>query len=194
MSDWLASEECASVFKLIKDMLLTHFPLEQDASTDIIRTSRNGNYTIFIAGDNERVKEELGKYLQSSTHTLHFQVLMIVTSNGEGILHIGAEEHTHDEDVMKTLAFDWYLISLSRLVLGWRLGGATLQSTFLHSAQRMGCHDTHIVESTPPVNEDRNCTCVTPSQGFVIQRHKRSGALVWVPMFQYGVTSIEDMG
>ena len=111
---------------------------------------------------------------------------MIVTSNGEGILHIGAEEHTHDEDVMKTLAFDWYMISLSRLVLGWRVGGASLQSTFLHSAQRMGCRE-------PSKHDALNDTCVAPSQGFVIQRQRRSGTLVWTPMFQYGVTPVENM-
>lgn len=109
--------------------------------------------------------------------------LSVFSARSEGIVHIGAEAHTHDENVMKSLAFDWYLLSLANVVLGWRLRGTVMQSTFLHSAQRMGtirCRD----RSNPMEGK--------PSMGYVLLMHKRH-FLHWNGMFQYGVWNITDL-
>lgn len=168
VSVWLASAERATLF----DMLGRKLVAELTASDYCGGNGGAGTYTVFIVGDNEEVKRALKEYVIAN---VSLPMAVLTTNSAEGLVHIGDAEHSHSRRVMQALAFDWYVISLCNVVLGWRLGGSTLQSTFLHSAQRMGVEKCR----------GEGGANVKGSRGFVLE--SRRGRLDWSPMFQYGV-------
>jgi hypothetical protein len=174
VAEWLSSEECSHVFSMIRDLLISHLTSEA-----MYGTSPKYRFTVFVAGDNDVVKKALRQYLETTSGI----TFAIVTVPSNGIVHIGAESHAHEEDVLKTLSLDWYLLSLCNTVLGWRIGGTNMQSTFLHSAQRMG---SYVVTNCSDTSE-------VPSTGFVLERNSRTQTLIWYPMFQYGKWDVDNL-
>ena len=121
VQSWLRSDECVIIFRMILDKLIETFSKSDDRVT-----RSHTNYSVFVAADNEIVKNAFGIYLSSSTG-LHFTV---VSAASDGVMHIGTCSDCHSEQTVRNLAYDWYLMSLSNFFLFWRIGGTPMSSTY----------------------------------------------------------------
>ena len=125
---WLSSSECSLIFRMMLDKLIETFSKHDDRIT----RSRT-NYSIFVATDNEMVKHAFTSYLSASS-SLHFNV---VSAASDGVMHIGTCKDCRSEQTVRSLAYDWYLMSLSKSFLLWRLGGTAATSTYSSTAATM---------------------------------------------------------
>jgi hypothetical protein len=138
VSTWLNGSECAEVFRDIESKTLELATQSAGVNTSVANWTRIEPFYIYLASDNEEVKDalsaRLSRFMDSAYqlrimkvdskfihHVKHFDKLKQAT-NGEGILD---------------LVFDWYALTLSNVILGWRKGGTNFVSTFVHSAQRV---------------------------------------------------------
>ena len=121
VQSWLRSDECDVIFRMMRDKLVETFSKMGDHITRM-----HTNYTVFVAADNEIVKNAFRSYLSSSS-SLH---LTVVSAASDGVMHIGACSDCHSEQTIRNLAYDWYLMSLSNYFLFWRIGGSTFPSTY----------------------------------------------------------------
>lgn len=175
VSDWLASEEKKVLFEMLGRKLV-----EELTATDYCGGNGGaGTYTVFIAGDNDEVKQALKRYVEAN---VSLPIAVLITNSTTGLMHIGSAKHTHSPSVMRSLSLDWYpdwyIISLCNVVIGWRIRGSRLQSTFLHSAQRMGVMRCEHKEGMTTMG----------SRGLSLQ--ERKAGLHWSPMFQYGTVDL----
>lgn len=125
VQSWLNDIECGILFRMIKDKLTELFTVNTDRSTRM-----HTNYTVFVAADNEMVKNAFRSYL-STSQGIHFNT---VSAASEGIMHYGLCDECRSEQVIRNLSYDWYLLSLSKAFLSWRVGGTSFTSTYLDSA------------------------------------------------------------
>ena len=149
VSDWLSSEEGKGLFRHIESKLLEEIGrdrLHRNNHTlhhgviSALTGSRNASDPIYVylAADNEEVKEALARELELK-HDNHFEIkVMRVRTNG--IVHVKnlakMKNLTNDEGVLD-MVFDWYALSLANVVLAWRKGGTRMISTFVQSASRV---------------------------------------------------------
>lgn len=97
---------------------------------------------IYIAADNEAVKQAFKKFLLNSPD-LNRTPVSIVTLDSRGIYHIKGRDRfrldqqgNYSESISPLfhLVFDWYALSLSNTVYAWRKGGVKGISSFVYSA------------------------------------------------------------
>ena len=125
VESWLNGSECKAIFQMMREKLVEMFSIQSN------RTSRQHTIvTVFVAADNEMVKHAFRSYLTSS-RSIHFNT---VYSSSDGIMHYGTCSKCRTEQVIRSLSYDWYLLSLSKVFLSWRNGGVLLTSTYLCSA------------------------------------------------------------
>ena len=164
VKQWLEGGEGSKVFEMMESKLLeelgkdvTHRsnPKEhhglKHATTPIASISADNNTSgnatlvhdsdpiyVYLAADNEEVKEAFAKVLE--TKHLHHDEIRVMRVKTKGIFHIKnlsrLKAMTNDEGLLD-LVFDWYSLSLSNIVLAWRKGGTHLISTFVQSASRV---------------------------------------------------------
>ena len=149
VANWLSSDEGKTVFAKIEEKLLEEIGKDRIHRHNIsmhhgVHSPLSANQTssdpiyVYLAADNEEVKEALANELETK-HIEHFDIkVMRVRTNG--IVHVKnlakMKKLTNDEGVMD-MVFDWYALSLANVVMAWRKGGTHLISTFVHSAQRL---------------------------------------------------------
>ena len=143
---WLAAPLAEEVFSAFESELLRR--LEQSQRPEIIapdseeeaakpRDLKAEPYLVFVAADNQDVKEALVVRLQSPqspVSRLPPQHLLLMYTDSREIVHIknlGGSRHPTSEGLLD-LTFDWYALSLCNIILNYR--GSNLLSTFVQSA------------------------------------------------------------
>lgn len=142
------------LFKLIEEKIMEQFheikgksyatnqmanrKLQNRSEHDIEREEYSGEDTdriyVYIASDNEIVKEGLAKYLIG-----HANIAVMRVKNNDHIVHaknIDYLKQAGNNTGVVDLILDWYALSLSNVVFAWRRD-TDLISTFAQSAQRM---------------------------------------------------------
>lgn len=167
VSSWLASP-----FKMIVFSSLAKKLEEELTSITAVCLGNASAFTVYISGDNDEVKYALKEFLQVTVLLPIPMVILMSRSSSEGVLHLGKAPHLHSPNVMQKLAFDWYALTLSNVLLGWRQGSIS-PSTFLHSAMKMGIAKCR--------GEDGGNDNMRGVRGFSLE-HKASQ---WNRLFQY---------
>lgn len=108
-----------------------------DESSQANRDLTTDPYLVFVAADNQEVKEAFVEYLHSDACPVSkIENLHIMYTDAKEIVHVksihNVKQLTAGEGILD-LAFDWYALSLSNVILNYRSGGKLL-STFVHSA------------------------------------------------------------
>mmetsp|Transcript_1651 Transcript_1651/g.1730 ORF Transcript_1651/g.1730 Transcript_1651/m.1730 type:complete len:401 (+) Transcript_1651:74-1276(+) len=121
---WLNSTQGVSVFDAFEEKIV-----EELYNLGLYRTADEPAY-VYVAADNEDVKDAFISKIEAS-HPI--KIMRIETA---GIVH------TKDLETMKSmtageagfdLAFDWYALSLSKIILAWRRDTG-MRSTFVQTA------------------------------------------------------------
>jgi len=124
-------------------------PLSDEQEEKAIYTSggTDGKIYVYIASDNEVVKEAMAAYLRQ-----HADIAVMRVKNNAEIAHaknLNYLRSVGNHSGVLDLALDWYGLSLSNVVFAWRRGTSFI-STFAHSAQRLSgnteksSHKSHI--------------------------------------------------
>jgi hypothetical protein len=145
VSDWLNSDECAEVFRAVEERVALIVQVRTGELTKQTKLKVEDRHVyVYLASDNQEVKEALQKYLQqkilarSSSYTN--QTVLYLQVNANSIVHVkdyNRFKHATNNEGMLDLVFDWYALSLSNTLLAWRKGGSNILSTFVHSAQKV---------------------------------------------------------
>ena len=95
---------------------------------------------IYLSADNQDVKEAFRNYIMDDTALINGYQVRLVTLESSAVYHVKNIEQmkakTNGSGIFD-MAFDWYALSLSNVILTWRKGGTRSFSTFVTSAQRM---------------------------------------------------------
>jgi hypothetical protein len=125
---WIASNEAGIVFESLISKL-----------KQLRRSQFHNNFTVYVAADNEDVKQAFVNKLRNTTanmiqpvyiqsdHLYHVKNFKQVLSSSKGF-------------GMFNVVFDWVALSLSKCLLAWRKEGTRASSTFLFSARRVFEH------------------------------------------------------
>ena len=124
-------------------------PLSDEQEEKAIYTpgGKDGKIYVYIASDNEVVKEAMAAYLRQ-----HADIAVMRVKNNAEIAHaknLNYLRSVGNHSGVLDLALDWYGLSLSNVVFAWRRGTSFI-STFAHSAQRLSgnteksSHKSHI--------------------------------------------------
>lgn len=188
--EWLNSTEGKMVFKEMEDRLLGSIGDDvnhrANASLHHGVTSptagrKNGTDPIYVylAGDNEEVKEEFAAILEAK-HANHFEI-KVMRMDAESIYHVKNlarfKNATNNEGVFD-LVFDWYALSLSNNIFAWRKGSSGIISTFSQSAARVS-GTTKRTRPLVPLGEGGVGT-----KGYQLERTKR-GQIIWKQWWSY---------
>ncbi len=149
VAQWVHGEEGKTVFEMMEAKVLEEIGFDRQHRNNQtlhhgVISAVSGNKTasdpiyVYLAADNEEVKELLAKKLEEK-HDDHYEIkVMRVRTNG--IYHVKdlakMKNLSNGEGVMD-MVFDWYCLSLANAVYAWRKGGTHLVSTFVHSAARL---------------------------------------------------------
>jgi hypothetical protein len=144
VSEWMNSSECSAVYQAmynrIKDRIsdIRSNPAGGNADTAVTTVSNDPVY-IYLAADNQEVKNHLSEFLLS--HSSDFSVkIHIMKVDSHSIHHVKNwavfKKNTNNEGTLD-LVFDWYALSLANELYAWRKGGTNMLSTFVHSAQKL---------------------------------------------------------
>lgn len=148
VSDWMAGEECQSVFQAIEDKLVAEVEMLRPSNTETSSNRRslqikvegnNPEYIyVYLAADNEDVKESLASRLSNRTEIKDKVKFMRVKT--QFIFHVKnlakLKKDTNNAGLLD-LVFDWYALSLANNIFSWRKGSTSMVSTFVHSAQKV---------------------------------------------------------
>lgn len=146
VSDWLNSSECQSVFSHFEDRVssIIKAKLDDVHNSPGSKKIKDTKAYIYIASDNEQVKDALEAYLhekvQARNASYNNETVHFMKVDAKSIAHVKDYNRfkamTQDEGLLD-LVFDWYALSLANTVLAWRKGGTNMLSTFVHSAQKV---------------------------------------------------------
>ena len=184
VKNWLNSSEAATVFDQMANKLLetlNEFKKPPPGHVNL----KEGNHSkpidafIYLAGDNEEVKDSFVGYLNNRSHE-KFKI-NIMRVDAASIHHVKnlakLKEATNNEGLMD-LVFDWYALSLANVILAWRKGSTHLISTFVHSAQRVSGNR----EKTNPTGIPGHGV---GTRGLQLMKNRR-GSPQWNFMWSYG--------
>lgn len=141
---------------------------------------------VYLAGDNEEVKEAFVMMLQqrnnnaSASSTGHFDI-KVMRMDATSIYHVknlARLKNATDNEGVFDLVFDWYALSLANKIFAWRKGSSGLISTFSQSASRVS-GTTHRTMPLAPLNEGGIGT-----KGFQLEKDKR-GNVHWKQFWSY---------
>ena len=93
---------------------------------------------VYLAGDNEDVKEHFAAILEAK-HDNHFDI-KVMRMDAKSIYHVknlARLKNATDNEGVFDLVFDWYSLSLSNNIFAWRKGSSGIISTFSQSAARV---------------------------------------------------------
>jgi hypothetical protein len=142
--DWLEAPLADHIFKVFETELLQKLDeakdpavVSQDYVGNEVRDLEKDPYLVYVAADNQEVKEAFVDYLKSEKSPVSkVKNLFLMFTDAKEIVHIkninNVKTLTAGEGILD-LAFDWYALSLSNVILNYRTGGKLL-STFVHSA------------------------------------------------------------
>jgi len=170
VKDWLEAPLAEHIYKVFETQLLTK--LEEAKDPDFVSQDYVGNevrdlnkdpYLVFIASDNQEVKENFIEYLKSDKSPVSMMKnLYLIYTDAKEIVHIknihNVKTITAGEGIMD-LAFDWYALSLSNVILNYRTGGRLL-STFVHSASWTS-GNMEPTNKTAPIGKGIGCKAYT---------------------------------
>lgn len=180
--DWLVSYDGKLVLNGFVERILEMNRDQQNLSSGATNWTRDDPFYVYIAADNQQVKDALAARLQlyrndhrykiqtvtlNSKHIVHTKHLnsLIASTNGEGLLD---------------LALDWYMLTLCNAILGWRKGFSPGISTFMMSAQRVSGNKAR-TNTFVPVDQGGIGT-----KGYLYLRNKR-GATYWSSVWVHNV-------
>eukprot|EP01040_Poterioochromonas_malhamensis_P006428 gene6428-6924_t len=134
VQDWLDSSERQQVYQAMYDRVKDHVKQLRPNESSI---SDSDPVYIYLAADNEEVKDHFYHYLLSSNYTAPIQIMKVDAASIHHVKNFNVfKKHTNNEGVLD-LVFDWYALSLANTILAWRKGGTSMLSTFVHSAQKL---------------------------------------------------------
>ncbi len=136
---------------------------------------------VYLAADNEDVKEAFAKKLEEKHEVMHHEI-KVMRIKTKGIIHVKnlkkMKDMTNNEGILD-LVFDWYALSLTNVVLAWRKGSTHMVSTFVQSAARVsGTNQRSVIHRALGKGG-------VGTFGFQLQRNKQ-GNYFWNHMWIYG--------
>lgn len=183
VNDWLNSTLSHELFGHLESQLLFQLNQSLDSNYIIQETENNEKrdliknpYLIFIAADNQIVKEAFIKYIQSDKSPINkIKNKYLMYTITKEIVHIKNIENvktlTAGEGILD-LVFDWYGLALSNTILNYRTGSGLL-STFVHSAAWMpGTIDK--TNHTAPIGEGIGC------KAYIFDMKKQKWGMFWI--------------
>ena len=175
---WLNSDEKRIIFPMIKQKIV-----------DVIRSQReqlkiplNTTAYVYLASDNEDVKKNLTAELRrvhvenSDVNSSGFELKVVRIEAGQ-IHHVNgmplADELADLYGTLFDLVFDWYALSLSKVIITWRRDckGLLRFSTFAQSAQLMA--------SLAVTEENSTSTSINSIEGHFLAMNKAGTVAFW---------------
>ena len=148
VSQWLNGSECRQVFramtKQVIDLVKAIRPNANNSSQrDETTTDGDESRTvdpvyIYLASDNEEVKDELADHMMNNQ--LLRGIISIMKVETKGVYHAKNLKHlkkASNNEGLLDLVVDWYALSLANNIYAWRKGSTNMLSTFVHSAQKL---------------------------------------------------------
>jgi hypothetical protein len=143
--DWLASYEAKQVLESFEERILgmskeqLPVPVPVPVSNQEKNWTRDDPFYVYIAADNQQVKDalvaRLRPYQNDSRYLIH--TIMLTSKHIVHTKHLNSLVSSTDGEGLADLALDWYMLTLSNVILGWRKGFSPGISTFMMSAQRV---------------------------------------------------------
>ncbi len=134
VSDWLNSSECSMVFESISNKLVESLTETRGQQN---MTLADGPSFVYLASDNEEIKEALATILENPNSTVPIQVMRVKSRFIHHVKNLAGMKHATNNEGLLDLIFDWYTLTLANLIFAWRKGSTSMVSTFVHSAQRV---------------------------------------------------------
>lgn len=170
VKEWLEAPLALHLFDVFEKQLLVKLeeaknPLyvSQDYVDNKVRNLETDPYLVFIAADNQEVKQAFIDYLhRDKSPVISLKHLFLMHTNAKEIVHIknihNSKTVSFGEGILD-LAFDWYSLSLSNVILNYRTGGKLL-STFVHSASWTS-GNMEKTNSSAPIGQGIGCKAYT---------------------------------
>lgn len=180
VATWLNSTECHDVFHEFVERALELSKQSADVNTSNPDWERVEPFYIYLASDNEEVKDALSSKLKAYHDSKYkIRLMKVETKFIHHVKHFDKlKEATNGEGILD-LVFDWYALSLSNVILAWRKGSTGMISTYVQSAQRVS-GTTERTNLYAPLGQGG-----IGSKGFQLVKHRR-GYLYWDNMWIYG--------
>lgn len=134
---------------------------------------------IYLAGDNEDVKDAFAVALEMKYRHLNLNLMRVETAGVVHAKNMHKMKELSDNEGVMDLIFDWYALTLANHIFAWRKGGTSMISTFVHSAQRVSGSTTRSRVKSPVG------TGGFGSIGYQFQKNKR-GNYYWDYFWSYG--------
>lgn len=192
---WLNSSEAASVFSALEtkliavikegqnDVLKSKLKAVTGVDTGIVPVALNvsvpnDHIYVYLASDNEEVKDRFTTILEQSTAgDFKFQVMRVEAQFIHHVKDLAKMKNATNNEGLLDLVFDWYALSLSNVILAWRKGSTNMVSTFVHSAQRVSGTTERTDAYAPPGHG-------IGSKGYQLLKDRR-GNPKWDAMWTY---------
>lgn len=193
VKEWIASSEGQFVFREMEQKLISSLSTDTlnrgNASLHhgiISPTAARKNSTdpiyVYLAGDNEEVKEHFAALLERKHEnaTQHYEI-KVMRMDAKSIYHVknlARLKNATDNEGVFDLVFDWYALSLANTILAWRKGSSGIISTFSQSAARVS-GTTKRTRPLAPLGLGGVGT-----KGYQLERDKRGGTH-WKQFWNY---------
>ena len=188
--EWIDSAEGKMVFREMESKLLATLGDDSNRRSNatlhhgiISPTAGRNNGTdpiyVYLAGDNENVKEHFAAILEAE-HDHHYEI-KVMRMDAKSIYHVknlAKLKNATDNEGVFDLVFDWYSLSLSNNIFAWRKGSSGIISTFSQSASRVS-GTTKRTRPLLPLGEGGIGT-----KGYQLERDKR-GNTHWKQFWSY---------
>lgn len=147
VADWLSSTEKKMVFKAMRKQIVNlvnesrpHAYVTAMENNSLVRSGETDIKPVYIylAADNEQVKDALAELLER--HILLRDIVHVMKVETKFVHHVknlAKLKHATNNEGLMDLVFDWYALSLANRIYAWRKGSTGMVSSFVHSAQKM---------------------------------------------------------
>lgn len=171
VATWLNSTECNSVFQSFENKLI-------DCLREM-KSNHTGNVYVYLAGDNEEVKDALfSKLDHKQFDNITINIMRVDANFIHHVKNLAKMKKATNNEGLLDLVFDWYALTLANVILAWRKGSTHMISTFVHSAQRVS-GTTARTDARAPVGGG------VGTNGLQLMKDRR-GNPRWDQMWSYG--------
>jgi hypothetical protein len=197
--EWLNSEIGMNVFQSLENEVISELKIIRPLLFS--KTTLNNNsepVLIYISSDNYFLKISLFQKLKKTFDSLiinkgNINKVLLLQLNSENLMHsknIHSVSNEDKDDIIFDISFDWYILSLSNLLLAWRKNQNL--SSFVFSAQKY----SGTTELTTIHNENsricsdnitNNCNRGIGTIGKNLNFHHRSGMSIFNRFWSYPI-------
>ena len=147
------------IFQAFERTLSHRFFVQSPVLFNVTSAALTGAWPrIFISCDDVDVRDAFVRGLLNRSDSMgRFLPVFVNASSIKHIKHISFDDTTPDQGLVDT-AFDWYALSLARVIFAWRTGFSSVVSTFMQSATS--------VSMVKPTNKDFKATILRKDYKF----------------------------